>query len=123
MTYQVRELPIIEMEFSDDVTSSEFQQWLKDVEQLLNEKAKFVLIMKTAEHTNFPDDYRKIQSVWYKKNKDAFFNQCVGLVRIAHDQYDLARLNTSALHEAWKVPYFVTLTKQDALKWAVERFE
>ncbi len=56
------------------------------------------------------------------KNKVKFFKYCVGLVRIALDDADQQRLNSPALHVAWRVPYYVTLDRCDALQWAVQRW-
>lgn len=122
MSYQMTHLPIVEMHFSGQVSVAEFQQWLADVEVFFKEQQNFILVMQTAVETTFPDEYRQLQALWYKKYKHDFFKFCLGLVRIAKDPDDQRHLNTPALHAAWRVPYYVTLKQSDALQWAVQRW-
>lgn len=122
MSYQSRQIHVVEMTFSNTVSIAEFQQWLTEVETFLLRQQAFVLVMQTHTETTFPEEYRKLQAVWYKKHKSAFFKYCIGLARIALDDADLQRLNTPALHAAWRVPYHVTLDHADALHWAVQRW-
>lgn len=122
MSYQSIHIQIKEMIFSKDVSIVEFQFWLAEVETFLCQQQNFVLVVRSVAGTTFPQEYRQIQSRWYKKNKANFFKCCVGLVRIALDQADQERLNTPALHVAWQVPYYVTLDRADALQWAVQRW-
>ncbi|KWQ03695.1 hypothetical protein SE27_12465 [Acinetobacter harbinensis] len=110
------------MRFFDHVSMTEFEQWLSQVEQLLQMKKYFVLIMQTAPATTFPEEYRQLQALWYKRNKQLFFQYCLGLIRIAQDSQDQLRLNSPALHAAWRVPYYVTLDHSDAVQWAVQRW-
>ena len=122
MSYHSRQMHIVEMRFSGAVSVVEFMQWLDQVEQFLQSKQSFVLLMQTAPNTTFPDEYRPLQAVWYKKNKSQFFQYCQGLARIAQDVEDQQRLNTPALHAAWQVPYFVTTEHAAALHWAAQRW-
>ncbi len=122
MSYQSRHIQIVEMIFSNTVSLAEFQQWLTEVETFLLRQQVFVLVMQTHAETTFPEEYRQLQAVWYKKYKADFFKYCMGLARIALDDADLKRLNTPALNAAWRVPYHVTLDHADALHWAVQRW-
>ena len=122
MSYQAQCIEILDMRFAAQVSVQEFSQWLAQIEQRFNQHQPFVLVMQTAKDTTFPEEYRKIQSVWYKANKALFYQYCIGLVRIAQDQQDLERLDTPNLHAAWGVPYFVTLQHSDALQWALQRW-
>ena len=115
-------MQILDMRFSAHVSVAEFELWLTQIERLLLKKQKFVLVMQTEIETRFPEAYRQLQGVWYKKFKQLFFQYCLGLVRIAQDSVDQERLNTPALHAAWRVPYYVTLDQSDALQWAVQRW-
>ena len=112
---------ILDMQFSGQVSSAEFEDWLSQIQVFLDQKQNFVLVMHTLPETEFPADYREIQSRWYKNYKALFFQYCLGLARIAQDEDDRIRLDTPALKQAWKVPYFVSLSKTDALHWAVQR--
>ncbi|WP_130803147.1 hypothetical protein [Acinetobacter ihumii] len=114
-------IQILDMQFSGQVSSVEFEDWLSQIQVLLDQKQNFVLVMHTLPETEFPEDYREIQSRWYKCYKALFFQYCLGLARIAQDEEDRIRLDTPALQQAWKVPYFVSLSKTDALQWAVQR--
>lgn len=116
---QSKPIPIMDMYFSESVSIEEFQLWLEQVQTLIVQKQSFVLVMQTEVNTTFPEEYRQVQAVWYKRFKADFFQYCIGLVRIAQDQADRDRLNTPALHAAWRVPYYVTLDHQDALQWAM----
>lgn len=122
MSYRCTHMHILDMRFSAHVSVEEFEQWLTQVERFFLKSQPFVLVMQTAEGTTFPEEYRQIQAVWYKKFKHLFFQYCLGLVRIAQDPDDLKRLNTPALHAAWRVPYYVSLEQSDALQWAVQRW-
>ena len=122
MSYEVTHMQILDMRFSAHVSVAEFELWLTQIERLLLKKQKFVLVMQTEIETRFPEAYRQLQGVWYKKFKQLFFQYCLGLVRIAQDSVDQERLNTPALHAAWRVPYYVTLDQSDALQWAVQRW-
>ena len=122
MTYCCTHMHILDMRFAADVSVAEFEQWLTQVERFFLKDQYFVLVMQTEEGTTFPEEYRQIQAVWYKKFKQQFFQYCLGLVRIAQDAEDFQRLNTPALHAAWRVPYYVSLEQSDALQWAVQRW-
>lgn len=122
MSYVATHMRIIDMRFSAHVTVAEFELWLTEVERLLLKKQNFVLVMHTEIGTTFPDEYRQLQAQWYKKYKALFFQYCLGLVRIAQDRQDQQRLNSPALHAAWRVPYYVTLKQADAWQWAVQRW-
>lgn len=119
MSYRSTHVQIIDMRFSGCVSIEEFQLWLAQVEALLIQKQEFVLVMQTDFETTFPEEYRSLQAIWYKKFKAEFFKYCIGLVRLAQDETDRERLNTPALHAAWRVPYYVSLDYQDALLWAL----
>lgn len=122
MSYTSTSIQIKDMRFSAHVSVAEFERWLAEVEQFFLLKQNFVLVMTTEIGTTFADEYRQIQAVWYKRYKADFFKYCIGLVRIAQDQKDQQRLNTPALHAAWRVPYYVSLEHSDALQWAVQRW-
>ena len=122
MTYGYSKKIIVEMRFSEVVTQDEFNMWLSQIEEYLTLKQPFILVMSTAQETSFPSDYRQSQARWYKQFKDLFFQYCLGLVRIAIDDIDRERLNTPALHAAWRVPYYVCLHRADALQWAIQRY-
>ena len=114
-------IQILDMQFSGQVSSQEFEDWLSQIQVFLDQGRAFVLIMQALPQTEFPEDYREIQSRWYKSYKSLFFQYCLGLARIAQDEDDRIRLDTPALQQAWQVPYFVSLSKTDALDWAVQR--
>lgn len=122
MSYVATHMQIMDMRFSGQVRIAEFELWLTQVERLLLKKQHFVLVMHSAVGTTFPEEYRQLQAVWYKTYKQLFFQYCLGLVRIAQDRHDQQRLNSPALHAAWRVPYYVTLNNADALQWAVQRW-
>ncbi|MCU4357534.1 hypothetical protein [Acinetobacter ursingii] len=121
MTLNSHYIQILNMQFSGCVSSQEFEDWLSQIQIFLDQGRTFVLVMQTSPNTEFPEDYREIQSRWYKKYKTLFFQYCLGLARIAQDEEDRIRLDTPALQQAWKVPYFVSLSQTDALNWAVQR--
>ena len=122
MSYRSTHIQIMDMRFAAHVSLAEFELWLTQIERLLLKKQMFVVVMHTESGTTFPDEYRQRQAVWYKQYKSLFAQYCIGLVRIAQDSQDQQRLNTPALHAAWRVPYYVTLDYADALQWAVQRW-
>ena len=122
MSLQFKNIYILDMHFSGQVSDMEFNQWLSEIERLILKAQSFCLVMSTQQGTTFPEDYRSKQSVWLKKNKLKFRRFCIGLVRIAQDEQDAIRLDTPALHTAWQVPYFVTRQHTDALHWAMQRW-
>lgn len=122
MSYLCSHMHILDMRFSGQVSIEDFEQWLSQIERFFLKKQYFVLVMQTAVNTTFPEEYRQIQAVWYKKYKLDFFKYCLGLARIAQDQDDQLRLNTPALHSAWRVSYFVSLDQTSALQWAVQQW-
>lgn len=122
MSYSSKSIHMVYMHFEGVVSRPEFKAWLDEIQHLIQHKQRFLIIMKTEIDTKFPDEYRQLQSHWYKSFKQEFFEYCVGLVRIAQDSDDLKRLNTPALHSAWQVPYYVSLDQQDAMHWAVTKW-
>ena len=122
MSFVSTNIQIMDMRFSAHVSVAEFELWLTQIERLLLKKQFFVVVMQTEVGTTFPDEYRQLQAIWYKQYKQLFFQYCLGLVRIAQDSDDQQRLNSPALHAAWRVPYYVTLDHSDALQWAVQRW-
>lgn len=122
MSYRCTHMQILDMRFSEHVSVEEFELWLTQIERFFLKKQHFVLVMQTAADTTFPDEYRQLQAIWYKRYKHDFFEYCLGLVRIAQDKDDQVRLNTPALHAAWRVPYYVSLDLTSALQWAVQKW-
>lgn len=112
---------VVEAVFHDQVDAAQIRQWLDGIERLIEGRQPFFFISSTRESSTFAEDYRAIQGVWYKQHKAAFREICVGLVRIASDADELARLDTPALHAAWGVPYFVTLDRTHGYRWIAER--
>lgn len=112
---------VVEAVFHDQVDAAQIRQWLDGIERLIEGRQPFFFISSTREGSTFVEDYRAIQGVWYKQHKAAFREICVGLVRIACDADEQARLDTPALHAAWGVPYFVTLDRTDGYRWIAER--
>lgn len=122
MSLNINEINILDMTFFGRVSIQEFEQWLVHIQQYLEQKKPFVLIMHTEINTEFPEEYRALQADWYKQYKQDFFKFCLGLARIAQDENDRIRLDTPALQKAWQVPYFVCLEKNDAVHWATQRY-
>lgn len=112
---------VVEAVFHDQVDAAQIRQWLDGIERLIEGRQPFFFISSTRESSTFAEDYRAIQGVWYRQHKAAFREICVGLVRIASDADELARLDTPALHAAWGVPYFVTLDRTHGYRWIAER--
>ena len=112
---------VVEAVFHDQVDAAQIRHWLAGIEQLIERRQPFFFISPTRESSTFAEDYRAIQGVWYRQHKAAFREICVGLVRIASDADELARLDTPALHAAWGVPYFVTLDRTHGYRWIAER--
>lgn len=112
---------LVEAVFQGYVSAREIRDWLACIEQLLVQQQAFFFISSTHAQTVFDPDYRAIQAVWYKQHRPAFRHHCQGLVRIARDAEELARLDTPALHSAWGVPYFVTLDRQQGYQWIAEQ--
>lgn len=121
MTLISNDIHILDMCFSDQVSIAEFECWLAQIQHYLTSQKPFVLIMQTEPNTEFPEQYRGIQAQWYKQYKPDFYQYCQGLARIAQNEADRVRLDTPALQKAWQVPYFVSLNKDDALQWALQR--
>ena len=112
---------VVEAVFHDQVDAAQIRQWLDGIERLIEDRQPFFFISRTREGSTFAEDYRAIQGVWYKQHKAAFREVCQGLVRIACDAEEQARLDTPALHAAWGVPYFVTLDRTHGYRWIAER--
>lgn len=112
---------VVEAVFHDQVDAAQIRQWLDGIERLIEGRQPFFFISSTRDSSTFAEDYRAIQGVWYRQHKAAFREICVGLVRIASDADELARLDTPALHAAWGVPYFVTLDRTHGYRWIAER--
>ena len=122
MSLSINEMHILDMRFAAHVSVAEFEQWLAHIQQYIEQKRNFVLIMQTELNTEFPEEYRAIQAKWYKQYKPDFYQYCLGFARIAQDEVDRIRLDTPALQKAWHVPYFVSLNQADAMQWAVQRW-
>lgn len=112
---------VVEAVFHEHVDAAQIRQWLDSIERLIEGRQPFFFISSTREGSTFAEDYRAIQGVWYKQHKAAFREVCQGLVRIAADADEQARLDTPALHAAWAVPYFVTLDRTHGYRWIAER--
>jgi len=112
---------VVEAVFHDRVDAAQIRHWLGDIERLIEQRQPFFFISSTRAGSQFVEDYRAIQGVWYKQHKAAFREVCQGLVRIACDADEQARLDTPALHAAWGVPYFVTLDRTHGYRWIAER--
>ena len=113
--------PLLDIRFSEQVTVEEFSQWLQVITGYFEREQDFVLLMQTEPNTIFPERYRAFQGKWFKQYKQQFYRYCAALIRIAQDEVDQQRMDTPALRQAWKVPYFVALRKSDAIDWLVVR--
>ncbi|MDG9759904.1 hypothetical protein N7365_17580 [Pseudomonas sediminis] len=112
---------VVEAVFHGQVDAAQIRHWLADIERLIEQRQPFFFISSTRTGSAFIEDYRAIQGVWYKQHKAAFREVCQGLVRIADDAEEQARLDTPALHAAWGVPYFVTQDRAHGYRWIAER--
>lgn len=121
MVLRVTQTALVDAVFQESVSAEEIREWLACIEQLLESKQPFFFISSTLAHTEFAPDYRSIQAFWYRQHKPAFQRYCCGLVRIARDAAEQARLDVPALHRTWGVPYFVTLERSSGYHWIAER--
>jgi len=112
---------VVEAVFHDQVDAAQIRHWLAGIERLIDQRQPFFFISSTRDGSQFVEDYRAIQGVWYKQYKAAFREVCQGLVRIACNADEQARLDTPALHAAWGVPDFVTLDRTHGYRWIAER--
>lgn len=120
MVLRVTHTALVEAVFQEIVSAEEIREWLAHIEHLLESKQPFFFIASTLAHTEFTPDYRAIQAFWYRQHKPAFQHYCRGLVRIARDAAEQARLDVPALHRSWGVPYFVTLDKSEGYHWIAD---
>lgn len=121
MVLRVTQTALVEALFKDHVSANEIREWLAHIEDLIVRQQPFFFISSTQEGTTFDRDYRNIQAFWYRDHKPAFQIYCRGLVRIAGNAAEQARLDVPALHRSWGVPYFVTQEKQQGYYWIAER--
>ncbi|RYC36991.1 hypothetical protein [Pectobacterium zantedeschiae] len=121
MVLRVTHTALVEAVFQESVSAEEIREWLAHIENLLESRQPFFFIASTLAHTEFSPNYRSIQAFWYRQHKPAFQRYCRGLVRIARNASEQARLDTPALHRTWGVPYFVTLDKSKGYNWIAER--
>lgn len=121
MTLHLKQTLIFEALFSDYVSAQEINDWLTKIDQAIAQGRAFFFIAHTQPHTRFAADYRSVQALWYKAHREAFARHCLGLVRIAADEAEHARLDSPTLHAAWGVPYFVARERQQAFDWLQQR--
>lgn len=117
----MRQTALVEAVFEGFVSAQEIHDWLACIEALLKAGQPFYFISSTLPDSEFAEDYRAIQAVWYKQYKADFRSQCLGIVRIARDAAEQERLDTPALHAAWGVPYFVTQDKAQGYQWITQQ--
>ncbi|WXL25850.1 hypothetical protein WG219_21580 [Ectopseudomonas mendocina] len=121
MGFLLRQTAVVDAVFQGLVSAGEIRDWLEGIETLLKAEQPFYFVSCTLAGTEFDEDYRAIQALWYKQYKPAFRNHCRGIVRVARDAAEQARLDTPALHAAWGVPYFVTQDKTQGYQWIAQR--
>lgn len=112
---------VFEAVFQDFVSAQDIRDWLAGIDRAIRHGRAFYFIATTRAQARFAEDYRAIQAHWYKANREHFRTHCLGLVRIAGDEAERARLDTPALHAAWGVPYFVALSRAQGLQWVSQR--
>ena len=121
MVLRVTQTALVEAVFQDHVSDGEIGEWLAHIEDLIARQQPFFFISSTQANTTFDRDYRNIQAFWYREHKAAFQIYCRGLVRIAGNDAEQARLDVPALHRSWGVPYFVTRERQQGFLWIAAR--
>ena len=121
MALRVTQTALVDALFKHHVSAREIREWLAHIEDLIVRQQPFFFIASTQAHTTFDRDYRNIQAFWYREHKPAFQIYCRGLVRIACDATEQARLDAPALHRTWGIPYFVTQERQQGYLWIAER--
>lgn len=121
MPIQINGWPIVQMCFRGNISEAQFEQWLATLTNYLERNQPFAVISWTEEPLSLPEAYRQLEAIWYKQYKQQFAQCCKGLVRIASDEAEFARLNTPAMHKAWGCPYFVCCDLATAQHWAGEQ--
>jgi len=121
MVLRVTQTALVEAVFQNHVSAEEIREWLAHIGCLIERQQPFFFISSTQANTTFDGDYRNIQAFWYREHKPDFQIYCRGLVRIASNDAEQARLDVPALHRSWGIPYFVTQEKQQGYCWIAER--
>lgn len=121
MVLRVTQTALVDARFQQHVSAGEIRTWLAHIGDLLERQQPFYFIARTQAHTTFAADYRTLQAFWYRQHKPAFQRYCLGLVRIAGNAAEQARLDTPALHRTWGIPYFVTQDEARGWQWIAER--
>lgn len=121
MALRMTQTALVDAVFHGNVSAAEIREWLAHIGELLERQQPFFFIASTQANTTFARDYRTIQAFWYRQHKPAFQIYCRGLVRIAGNAAEQARLDAPALHRTWGIPYFVTQQRSQGYRWVAER--
>lgn len=75
--------PIILLNYSEvEPSSAEFEEYLKDMEQIYKHNKDFVMIFDGTKAKYLSSELRSRQSIWIKQNATMIKQSCVGMVYV-----------------------------------------
>jgi hypothetical protein len=91
--------PIIYLHFPSYPQDIVVENWLKEMDQLLERAAPGVIISTFAPHYQFSSNARRMQALWFKKNKKRLANLCLGMIRVTKDKDLIQKITSAAMRK------------------------
>ncbi|MCG8534608.1 MAG: hypothetical protein MI808_05880 [Pseudomonadales bacterium] len=118
----VKGWPLVEVVFQGEADQQQVEQWLLQMDALLEKEQPFGLLTKTTEESAFSDLARKAMGLWFKQQRELIGRWCVGVSRIAINEAAVERLAGPKMQAAMPCPIFAAVADAEARQWLENQF-
>ncbi|WP_281646448.1 hypothetical protein [Parendozoicomonas sp. Alg238-R29] len=113
--------PHVELEFVKQASDAEAQQWLDNMNALLEKKQSFVMLIHARPNSHFSPEARKAMGLWFKEQRESLGIYCAGVARLVDSVEHGERVVSERMKAAMPFPMMATIDRDKANQWMSER--
>ena len=113
--------PQVELEFVKPATEQEAQQWLADMDALLEKKQPFAMLIHARPNSHFSPESRKAMGLWFKEQRANLGQYCRGVARLVDSVEHGERVVSERMKSAMSFPMVATTDVEQATQWLAEK--
>ncbi|WP_461534775.1 hypothetical protein [Spongorhabdus nitratireducens] len=115
--------PLVQLEFVSPASEADLQQWLAEMDQMLNEGKRFGLLVSARPNSQLSPEGRKNFSLWFKQNRALLAEGCAGVVRMTANEEEGNRIVSDRMKQAMPFPMIAETCDHRARKWLQFRLQ